>query len=120
MAGVLVAPDIRLEAALRYAAYGWPLAPAFWITPQGQCACRKDCASPGKHPITPRGLHDATEDERQLRAWWEERPHANLLINHAPSAPDTGRPAASERHCPPIVIQWRGARVQGRSGSAAG
>ena len=76
----LTAPAELMEAALACAARGWPVAPAFWIMPDGRCVCKKACTSPGKHPITPRGLHDATTNERQLRAWWEERPHANLLV----------------------------------------
>ncbi len=34
----------------------------------------------GKLPIPPRGVYDATRDERAVRAWWEAYPDANVGI----------------------------------------
>jgi hypothetical protein len=58
-----------VEVALRYADHGWPVVPLH--TPQGgSCSCRGDeCTSRGKHPRTPRGLHDASTDAGRIAAW---------------------------------------------------
>lgn len=52
-----------LEAALTYAARGWPV-----------LACRRR----SKVPLLGHGLHDATIDPDQIRAWWERWPAANV------------------------------------------
>lgn len=76
------APDAArlVEAALRYAGHGWPVVPLH--TPRGTgCSCRHDdCGSKGKHPRTPRGLHDASTDLDQIASWWRRWPEANLGI----------------------------------------
>ena len=54
-----------LEAALRYAALGYPVFP---------------CVRGEKRPLTPNGLLDATTDPQQIRRWWTARPAANLAI----------------------------------------
>jgi Bifunctional DNA primase/polymerase, N-terminal len=51
----------RLDAVLRLARDGNRLFP---------------CRPADKAPITPRGFHDATTDETQLRAWYERHPAA--------------------------------------------
>lgn len=73
-------PDQLLEAALAYAARGWPVFPAH--TPvDGGCSCRrKECDRAGKHPRTKGGLNDATTDRDQIRAWWKKWPEANLCV----------------------------------------
>lgn len=58
-----------LEAALEYAALGWPVFP-----------CRHD-----KAPHTRSGVLDATTDEETIRAWWEKWPGANVAV-HAGAA----------------------------------
>lgn len=69
-----------VEVAVGYADHGWPVLPLH--APQGAgCSCRAaDCGSPGKHPRTPRGLHQATTDVDQVRAWWDRWPHANVGV----------------------------------------
>lgn len=68
------------EVAVRYAEYGWPVLPLH--TPRGEgCSCRwNGCASPGKHPRTSRGLHQATTDIEQVQAWWDRWPQANIGV----------------------------------------
>ena len=48
----------------------------------GRCGCPKGkaCDRPGKHPMTPHGVKDATTDRDQIRAWWTENPNANIGI----------------------------------------
>jgi hypothetical protein len=55
----------NLEAALFYAAQGWPVLP---ILPNG------------KLPATQHGVHDATTDADQLRRWFDGRPDLNVAI----------------------------------------
>jgi putative DNA primase/helicase len=47
-----------------------------------RCGCSKGkaCNRPGKHPMTPHGVKDATTDRDQIRAWWTESPDANIGI----------------------------------------
>lgn len=46
-----------------------------------RCTCgRPGCDSPGKHPLTERGVYDASTDEAQITEWWQRRPWANLAI----------------------------------------
>jgi hypothetical protein len=52
-----------LDAALAYAARAWPV-----------LACRPR----GKTPLLEHGLHDATLDPDQIRAWWARHPAANV------------------------------------------
>ena len=54
-----------LEAALAYAARGWPVFPL---------------APGGRVPITPHGFKDAGIDPERIRAWWKEHPTANVAI----------------------------------------
>lgn len=74
-------PDWRhLEAARSYAERGWAVLPLHSIE-NGRCTCgRDDCPSPGKHPLTPHGVKDATTDLDQVQAWWLEWPWANIGI----------------------------------------
>ena len=52
-----------MQAALRYAALGYPVFP---------------CVSGGKAPATAHGFLDATTDAGQIEAWWTARPLANI------------------------------------------
>ncbi len=78
--------DIRtgalLTAALEYVARGWHVFPIYEIGPDGNCSCNDgpDCGSPGKHPRTPRGLLNATNDPKQVKRWWKRWPKSNLAI----------------------------------------
>jgi P4 family phage/plasmid primase-like protien len=71
----------RLVRALSYAAKGLHIIPIHTVR-DGQCTCRKgaDCSSPGKHPITARGLKDATTDRKMIKKWWGQSPDANIGI----------------------------------------
>jgi hypothetical protein len=84
MLSEVVAPAANpcLSHALRYADRGFPVFPLHHFDPDtGRCSCGKpDCASPGKHPRTVRGLKDASTDEKAIRAWWRKWPRANLGI----------------------------------------
>lgn len=69
----------NLEAALAYALrLGLPIFPVHGLKGQA-CDCgHLECKSPGKHPYTPRGLHDASSEEGIIREWWAHWPNANI------------------------------------------
>src|SRR3984893_2708174 len=71
----------RKARALKYAARGFRVVPMHPVK-EGRCACSKDkaCARPGRHPMTKHGVHDASVDRDQVRAWWKESPNANIGI----------------------------------------
>lgn len=56
-----------LEAALEYAAHGFPVFPV---------GAGKD----GKAPRVPNGFHDATRDPERIRAWWTRWPNAGIGV----------------------------------------
>ena len=58
--------NVLLEAALRYADFGYSVFP---LRPYE------------KRPQTAHGLHDATTDEEVINGWWQEYPKANIGIN---------------------------------------
>lgn len=76
-----------LDAALSYAAEGWPVLPLF-SPREGVCDCpdtykaRGDC-TPGKHPRTAHGVKDASTDADKIRRWWTMWPAANVAIDLA-------------------------------------
>lgn len=73
-------PGSMLDYALRYAARGWPVFPLHTWLGNG-CSCgHLSCASPGKHPRTRSGFHDATTDPAQIREWWDRWPNANIGV----------------------------------------
>jgi hypothetical protein len=74
-----------LDAALDYAARGWPVLPLHSAVagPDGVlvCSCIDGPAcpkKPAKHPRTAHGSTDATTDLDTVRAWWEQWPDANI------------------------------------------
>lgn len=80
VAGEAVIETSTMEAALQYAARGWPVFPLYEMA-GGDCSCgRPACRDAGKHPRTRNGLSDATTDEDQIRAWWSKTPRANVAI----------------------------------------
>ena len=68
-----------MGAALAYGAAGWPVLPVAGAS-AGECACKRSCESPGKHPITRHGVHDATTDPVLIGEWWHRSPGANVGI----------------------------------------
>jgi P4 family phage/plasmid primase-like protien len=68
-------------AAMYYAQMGFRIVPVYGVV-EGKCQCSKgaSCLSPGKHPITSNGVHGASTDRDQIRAWWNDNPHANVAI----------------------------------------
>jgi hypothetical protein len=69
-----------VDAALDYAARGWPVFPCHSIH-AGACTChRAECSSPGKHPRIGGGLTAATTDPDTIQRWWQRWPTANVAI----------------------------------------
>lgn len=73
-------------APLAYVERGWHVFPLHGIV-NGRCTCgRRDCSSPGKHPITRHGLKDATTDIEQVGTWWRRWRYSNIgVATGAPS-----------------------------------
>ena len=76
-----------LEAALAYAARGWPVLPLHHVehvADGGRCSCaRAGCDRPGKHPrfargLLEHGLKDASTNPDRVRRWWARWPGANV------------------------------------------
>ena len=73
--------DEKEELLKRYLEKGWAVLPLHWIEKDGKCSCkRQDCASPGKHPLTPNGVKDASKDPGQVKLWNQIWPKANIGI----------------------------------------
>jgi Bifunctional DNA primase/polymerase, N-terminal len=69
-----------LAAALQYAAHGWAVFPVHGIVGR-RCSCgASECSSPGKHPLTRRGVKDASSDARIISGWWRSWPGANVAL----------------------------------------
>jgi hypothetical protein len=67
-----------LDAALAYAARGWPVFPLHNPTKTG-CSCgHADCTDRGKHPRINDWPHIATTDPEQIRRWWTRWRGANI------------------------------------------
>lgn len=82
--------DDRIRAALWFADHGFRVF-SVWSAVDGVCRCPNGagCTSPGKHPITPHGFQDATQDPERIR-----------VLLSAGSAPNYGLV------CPDGVFAW--------------
>lgn len=62
-----------------YVNSGWVVFPV-WPPAGSECSCPKgsSCNSPGKHPLTRRGVHDASGDLDVTARWWSRWPNANI------------------------------------------
>lgn len=72
--------ESELAATARvYAHAGWSVFPLWWIS-GGRCACPRGaaCTSPGKHPLTRQGVHEASAEPSTVAARWRRWPVANI------------------------------------------
>ncbi len=71
-----------LDAALSRAYEGAHVLSIWCTDAAGTCQCPRgaNCTSPGKHPLPPRGLHDASGDPGTIAAWWRQWPDANVAV----------------------------------------
>src|SRR5262249_52409163 len=77
------------DAAIRYAAMGWPVCPGASLPVAGQrsagerraCSCdRIGCPAPGAHPVSPAWQSMATADPERVASWWLAMPGANIIL----------------------------------------
>jgi hypothetical protein len=77
------------EAALRYAALGWPVCPGESRPTAAQrggdweraCSCdRVGCPAPGAHPVSPAWQTVATIDPVVITSWWLAAPAATVIL----------------------------------------
>src|SRR3990167_8062125 len=80
----------RVNAALGYAARGWPVLPLHTPDEDGVCSCRDGaaCGRSGKHPRIPTGKahRKASTDPMTIRRWWRAWPDANVGIVTGPAS----------------------------------
>ena len=71
---------IIYNSAIAFATRGWPVLPLHSIDQaDGCCTCgNPNCDSPGKHPLTPNGVKDATTDDNIIKRWCDD---TNNLAN---------------------------------------
>lgn len=69
-----------IKAAMGYSQLlEWSLFPVHSLQ-NGRCSCKKDCSSPGKHPIPANGVKSATNDSYTIKKWFNANPNANIGI----------------------------------------
>ena len=101
---------MMLSAALLYAEIGWKILPLYTVA-ENRCDCARgdSCSSPGKHPRTQRGVHDASSEEGQIRAWWAQWPESNVGIQTGEESGvcvidvDCAGSQSLERFGPPVI-----------------
>lgn len=68
---------------------GWHIFPVWWVNDDGTCGCgdahTDNPHNIGKHPITPHGCYDATNDLKAIFHWWKRWPQANIGLHCGPS-----------------------------------
>ncbi|MGW6785389.1 bifunctional DNA primase/polymerase [Streptomyces sp. NPDC054987] len=76
----------RVEFARWYAQRGWRVLPLHHVE-DGRCSCGNPKEDPnhdyrqgGKHPVHAAWQDNATTDQKQIAAWWAQRPNANIGI----------------------------------------
>ncbi len=109
--------DKKLRAAALWYAKekNWPIFPVHTVK-NGRCSCGKKCTSPGKHPRTQNGFHDATTKEKQILQWWEKWPDANIGIPTGEISgiivldqdTEEGQEFLRTKHLPPTTSQRTG------------
>lgn len=77
------------DAAMHYAAIGWPVCAGAFAPGRGQrsagaarsCSCdRIGCPSPGAHPLSPAWQLLASTDPELVARWWLATPEANVIL----------------------------------------
>ncbi|MDA2807000.1 bifunctional DNA primase/polymerase [Nocardiopsis suaedae] len=71
------------EAALAYAALGWPVVRGAAPSTLGGRACGCDrigCPDPAAHPVSAAWAVEATTDADTVDRWWSTEPEANVIL----------------------------------------
>ena len=79
-----------LDHAMQYVEQlGWHIFPVWWVNDDGSCGCgdphTDNQRNIGKHPITPHGVMDASNDMKSVFHWWKRWPQANIGLHCGPS-----------------------------------
>ncbi|HLU95283.1 bifunctional DNA primase/polymerase [Thermobifida alba] len=76
-------PAAMIDAALEYAALGWPVCRGAHPDREGPRACTCDrlgCPAPGAHPTSAAWAMEASTDPDVIRRWWTAVPEANIIL----------------------------------------
>ena len=77
------------DAAIHYAAMGWPVCPGVFppstshrsADKKRACSCdRIGCPAPGAHPVSPAWQSVASHDPKRVASWWLAVPDANVIL----------------------------------------
>ncbi|WP_017538178.1 bifunctional DNA primase/polymerase [Nocardiopsis halophila] len=71
------------EAALAYAAMGWPVCRGAAPSTMGGRACgcdRLGCPDPAAHPVSAAWAVEATTDAAVVDRWWTAQPESNVIL----------------------------------------
>ncbi|WP_446725099.1 bifunctional DNA primase/polymerase [Nocardiopsis sp. N85] len=75
------AMDGMVDAALGYAALGWPVVRGTAPGHDRACTCdRMGCPDPAAHPATMAWGVEASTDGDTIRRWWAADPEANVIL----------------------------------------
>lgn len=63
--------DMMLDAAKKFASFGWYVFPVHSVANDGNCTCRiVDCSKKAKHPVNKGWQQQCTIDPTKIEQWW--------------------------------------------------
>jgi hypothetical protein len=103
-----------LEAALYYAECGWRIFPLHW-TRKRRCSCgRKDCSTPGAHPVSEAWAAEATTDSGVVDTWQDfvQMPNIGVVTGEESGVWALQVPAVAQSQFRALCQQYAGVSPQ--------